>query len=697
MADFLTNPQDNDEILSRSSGSTLTKKLKWSVIKSTLKTYFDNLYALTGHTHTGYEPSNSNIQTHIRTTGNPHGTTVGDIGAEPANTNIQEHISDSNIHVTPEDKFNWDSKQPAMGTDDNYVTDVEKVALHSHSNKTALDNVSGTNTGDNATNIQYSGLASTKQDTLVSGNNIKTINGNSIVGFGDLTIAGAGGDVTGAVSSIDNRVVFFSGTSGKVIKDSGLTLSGSNTGDETATTIKSKLGISVLSGSNTGDQDLSGYSLTSHNHTGTYAPALGADDNYITDVEKAALHAHSNKIALDAVVGTNTGDNSFSTDIETDKLSTTRISAIKTFYDWVKSLLTASQIAFTPSGTVAATTVQTAIEELDAEKAAIQVYPISPTSDYYILTGTPASDSTIIQLAMNRNVAITGIFATEFPDSFISINFLIFEGLNNTSNLSKIQTVGLYATGLQFRYSLSLTEIDIDSITIANSALTITHCRNLITLRTNNLKYTNGGISIAQSPLLESIGFPNLVEIGNAGALTITPYYAPNSGLSTINSLTTISFPELEYISGGISITNIFAVSTFNFNKLKYIGGNVSIVGLNTPIDIKFPLLEVVVGDFSITSSGTNNVTNVELGSVVEDIYTLREITGNITITGVSNLTNASLALLLRNIAYMGTLEGTIPYRQHVITLKVAAGDRITSGADYTKIVTTNLNTITYV
>ena len=41
------------------------------------------------------------------------------------------------------------------------------------------------------------------------------------------------------------------------------TLSGSNTGDETDTTIKTKLGITTLSGSNTGDQDLSGYQLTS--------------------------------------------------------------------------------------------------------------------------------------------------------------------------------------------------------------------------------------------------------------------------------------------------------------------------------------------------------------------------------------------------------------------------------------------------
>ena len=41
------------------------------------------------------------------------------------------------------------------------------------------------------------------------------------------------------------------------------TNSGTNTGDETATTIKSKLGISTLSGSNTGDQDLSALALKS--------------------------------------------------------------------------------------------------------------------------------------------------------------------------------------------------------------------------------------------------------------------------------------------------------------------------------------------------------------------------------------------------------------------------------------------------
>ena len=51
-------------------------------------------------------------------------------------------------------------------------------------------NLSGTNTGDNATNSQYSGLAASKQDTLISGTTIKTINSTSLLGSGDIAISG---------------------------------------------------------------------------------------------------------------------------------------------------------------------------------------------------------------------------------------------------------------------------------------------------------------------------------------------------------------------------------------------------------------------------------------------------------------------------------------------------------------------------
>ena len=77
--------------------------------------------------------------------------------------------------VTDTEKTTWDSKANGLGSDDNYVTDAEKVKL---------SNLSGTNTGDQ----DLSG----KQDTLVSATNIKTINGVSVLGSGDLTVLGSG-------------------------------------------------------------------------------------------------------------------------------------------------------------------------------------------------------------------------------------------------------------------------------------------------------------------------------------------------------------------------------------------------------------------------------------------------------------------------------------------------------------------------
>ena len=70
----------------------------------------------------------------------------------------------------------------ASSTDKRYVTDAQLVVV---------GNTSGTNTGDNATNSQYSGLAASKQDALVSGTNIKTINSTSLLGSGNISVAPA--------------------------------------------------------------------------------------------------------------------------------------------------------------------------------------------------------------------------------------------------------------------------------------------------------------------------------------------------------------------------------------------------------------------------------------------------------------------------------------------------------------------------
>lgn len=115
----------------------------------------------------------------------------------------------------------------------------------------------------------------------------------------------------------------------------GNNLSGTNTGDETESSIKTKLGIATLSGSNTGDQDLSGYVLTSRtinsqsltgNITLTTADiADSTDKRYCTDAQKTVIGNTSGintgdetqssiktKLGITTLSGSNTGDQDLS-------------------------------------------------------------------------------------------------------------------------------------------------------------------------------------------------------------------------------------------------------------------------------------------------------------------------------------------------------------------------------------------------
>jgi hypothetical protein len=65
------------------------------------------------------------------------------------------------------------------------------------------------------------------------------------------------GDVVGPSSATDGNVVLFDTATGKKIKDSGLTLSGTNTGDEpdASTTVKGIVELAIASEVNTGTSD----------------------------------------------------------------------------------------------------------------------------------------------------------------------------------------------------------------------------------------------------------------------------------------------------------------------------------------------------------------------------------------------------------------------------------------------------------
>lgn len=133
-----------------------------------------------------------------------------------------------------------------------YVTDAQQ---------TIIGNTSGTNTGDNATNSQYSGLAASKQNTLVSGTNIKTINSTTLLGSGNIT--------TGSVTSVGvSMPTAFTVTNSPIISSGTIAITGAGTtleyirGDGTLSTFPSLTGYVPYTGATT-NVDLGEFGLIS--------------------------------------------------------------------------------------------------------------------------------------------------------------------------------------------------------------------------------------------------------------------------------------------------------------------------------------------------------------------------------------------------------------------------------------------------
>jgi len=128
-------------------------------------------------------------------------------------------------------------------------------------------------------------------------------------------------------------------------------LTGTNTGDETTSTIKAKLGVSTLSGVNTGDQDLSGL-LSTSTASSTYQTQSGMS-SYLTTATAASTYVSNTNAYMfgDAL-------------IEGGSLAVQGSVGAGSFIG-----VTGAMVENTPAGTITAETVQDAINELDSEKA----------------------------------------------------------------------------------------------------------------------------------------------------------------------------------------------------------------------------------------------------------------------------------------------------------------------------------------
>ena len=201
----------------------------------------------------------------------------------------------------------------------------------------SASNLSGTNTGDNATNSQYSGLAASKQDVITL-----TTTGTS----GASTLVGATLNIP-QYSGATNLGYTPSPTNGTVTSSTGSSATLS-LADATNAGLLKPAKFTVLentSGTNTGDQNLSGYALlASPTFTGTPSLPTGTTGTTQTPLNNSTRLATTAYVEAACAVVASSGGVSVSAQ---DTFGTANIATV-----------TAAQYAaFVTAGTVSATTL----------------------------------------------------------------------------------------------------------------------------------------------------------------------------------------------------------------------------------------------------------------------------------------------------------------------------------------------------
>jgi len=99
---------------------------------------------------------------------------------------------------------------------------AQKTLLSLVKGDVGLGNVDNTSDANKPVSTDQQTALDAKQATLVSGTNIKTVGGSSLLGSGNISVGS--GDVVGPSSATDNAIAAFDGTTGKLIQNRSVTI-----------------------------------------------------------------------------------------------------------------------------------------------------------------------------------------------------------------------------------------------------------------------------------------------------------------------------------------------------------------------------------------------------------------------------------------------------------------------------------------
>lgn len=244
------------------------------------------------------------------------------------------HVSDFTLHLTSSQNV-WLDAITASAVEVNYLSNVTSNIQTQLNSKQGLSGdltaIAGLADTSGFLKKTAANVWALDTNTYITGNQSITITGDA-AGSGTtsiaLTLANIANSSTGSFYKVSvNGKGLVSGTAPVTQSDiTGLLgagsitntmlantavalLSGTNTGDETASSIKTKLGISVLSGSNTGDQTITLTGDVTGSGTGSFATTLtnsgitaGTYNNNATSVTPLVVDAKGRVTAVGPVV-----------------------------------------------------------------------------------------------------------------------------------------------------------------------------------------------------------------------------------------------------------------------------------------------------------------------------------------------------------------------------------------------------------
>ena len=219
---------------------------------------------LTDKPSLNFESANVNIQSHISSTSNPHSVTKSQVGLGSV-----DNTSDANKPVSTAQQTALDLKVDKV-TGKSLISDSEITRLASVSNVDISGKVDKV-TGKGLSTEDYTTTEKSKLSGIATGATAYT---DAMAVSANSSALGNKADKTTTINSkpLSSNITLTTAdiapsTDKNYVTNAQQTVigntSGTNTGDETTSTIKTKLGITTLSGSNTGDQDLSTLTNTS--------------------------------------------------------------------------------------------------------------------------------------------------------------------------------------------------------------------------------------------------------------------------------------------------------------------------------------------------------------------------------------------------------------------------------------------------